>query len=85
LLIRASRRDLRYAQHVIVPGFIEAHGHLSADGGLGQLVWTGFDDRPPPDGTVALGCRTIEDVVERLREHADGSEPTVVAGQPVAG
>ncbi len=70
--------DERFLGCVIVPGFIEAHGHLLMDGALGQLVWTGFDDRPRPDGTVAKGCRNIEDVIERLRERAKESNTTVV-------
>lgn len=28
--------DTRYAEQVIVPGFIEAHGQLFSDGALGQ-------------------------------------------------
>ncbi|MHB1252201.1 MAG: amidohydrolase [Acidimicrobiales bacterium] len=70
--------DTRYAEHVIVPGFIEAHGHLFSDGALGQLVWTGFDDRPRPDSSVALGCQTLEDVISRLRERARVSDAVVV-------
>jgi hypothetical protein len=76
---RTFETDLRYAERVIVPGFIEAHGHITMDGALGQLVWTGFDDRPRPDGTPAVGCRSIEEVVERLREHANGDKHTIVA------
>lgn len=71
--------DDRYVDDVIVPGFIEAHGHLMSDGALGQLVWTGFDDRPSADGTVARGCQTIDEVVERIRERALLTERDVVA------
>lgn len=70
--------DARYAEHVIVPGFIEAHGHLFSDGALGQLVWTGFDDRPRPDTSVARGCQSLEDVISRLRERASVSDTPVV-------
>lgn len=69
--------DLRFQHDVIVPGFIEAHGHLSIDGGLGQLVWTGLDDRARADGVVASGCRTVEEVLDRLREHV-GEKDTIV-------
>jgi len=70
--------DDRYLDHVIVPGFIEAHGHLFSDGALGQLVWTGYDDRPRPDATVASGCRSLDEVIARLREHASSSDSLVV-------
>ncbi|MHB1209473.1 MAG: amidohydrolase [Acidimicrobiales bacterium] len=72
------RVDDRYAEHVLVPGFIEAHGHLFSDGALGQLVWTGYDDRPRPDSSVALGCRTLDDVISRLSERARSSDTMVV-------
>ena len=52
-----------------MPGFIEAHGHLMSDGALGQLVWTGCEDRPRPDGTIARGCRTIEEVIDAPDGH----------------
>ena len=68
----------QFRDQVMVPGFIEAHGHLFMDGALGQLVWTGYDDRRRPDGSFAKGCRTIEDVIERLRERAKNAEGTVV-------
>ncbi|MFZ1063173.1 MAG: amidohydrolase [Acidimicrobiales bacterium] len=70
--------DDRFLDDVLVPGFIEAHGHLYMDGALGHLAWTGFDDRPRPDGTVARGCTSITAVLERLREHAHQERETVV-------
>lgn len=70
--------DNRYLGHVIVPGFIEAHGHLFSDGALGQLVWTGFDDRRRPDSSVARGCKSVEEVVARLAERAQRTHQTVV-------
>src|SRR5487761_2538969 len=70
--------DPRFTDAVIVPGFIEAHGHLMSDGSLDQFVWTGFDDRRRPRGSVSKGCATIEDVIARLREVAAVSSTTVV-------
>ena len=76
--------DDRFADSVITPGFIEAHGHLLADGSLSRLVWLGVDDRPRPDGTLARGCRTIEELLDRLREalahHEDPEQPLVGYG-----
>jgi predicted amidohydrolase YtcJ len=70
--------DDRYLDYVLVPGFIEAHGHLYMDGALGHLIWTGYDDRPRPDGTVARGSRSIAEVIERLRELASDGRETIV-------
>jgi len=70
--------DDRFMDDVLVPGFIEAHGHLYMDGVLGQLIWTGYDDRPRPDGTIARGCSSITEVVQRLRDHAGDGRETVV-------
>jgi predicted amidohydrolase YtcJ len=70
--------DDRFREAVLVPGFIEAHGHLSMDGALGQAEWVGIDDRPRPDGTVARGCATVAEVLDRLRSalvgHAGGED-----------
>jgi len=62
--------DDRFKDDVIVPGFIEAHGHTFGDGALGKLVWTGIDDRPSPDGTISKGCKSIQDVIDRLVERS---------------
>lgn len=70
--------DSRYEHDVMVPGFIEAHGHLSSDGALGQLVWTGYDDRARPNATQTTGCRDVDAVVDRLREHAEHATSTIV-------
>lgn len=71
--------DDRFADAVIVPGFIEAHGHLSADGAFAAQTYVGFDDRRRPDGAVARGCRSLEEVVRRLAEAARESEGPLLA------
>jgi predicted amidohydrolase YtcJ len=67
--------DDRFSDSVITPGFIEAHGHLFADGAVCAHVWLGFDDRRRPDGAVDAGCRSIEDVVTRLRAAVEEQGP----------
>lgn len=67
--------DERYAGDVIVPGFIEAHGHMMSDGAIGSLLWVGYDDRNRADGSVARGCTSVEMVVDRLREAAAVAAP----------
>lgn len=72
--------DRRYEDAVLVPGFVEAHGHLVFNGSIADYVWLGFDDRPRPDGTVAKGCRSVGDVVERLAAAAAADAATTVIG-----
>lgn len=65
--------DDRFADHVIVPGFVEAHAH-TLEGALWRHVYVGFRDRRGPDGRAWSGCRTIEEVIDRLRA-AMAAEP----------
>ena len=58
--------DDRFQDKVLMPGFIEAHSHSGA-GGLWEYTYVGFFDRRAPDGFMWAGCRSIVDVVERLR------------------
>ena len=69
--------DNRYENLVIVPGFIEAHGHVFSEGMLTGLVWTGRDDRLRPDGTMSKGSATIDEVVERLKSSAGNYEGAI--------
>jgi len=62
----ASRIDDRYANKVILPGFIEAHCHIR-EGQLWRMPYVGWFDRSAPDGTVHPGIRTVEALVDRLR------------------
>ncbi len=75
--------DDRFADQVIVPGFVEAHAH-AMEGALWRHVYVGFRDRSGPDGRRWPGCRTIEAVIDRLRDAAaDGPgrrEPLVAWG-----
>ncbi|MEI7479625.1 MAG: amidohydrolase family protein, partial [Actinomycetes bacterium] len=63
--------DRRFEQATLTPGFIEAHGHLYGDGSVCDFPWVGFDDRVRADGTIDPGCKTIADVVARLRRDVD--------------
>lgn len=75
--------DERYAQAVLVPGFVEAHSHAGT-GMVWQDTYVGMVDRTDPDGRHWAGCRTLEDVVQRLiladSELADASAPLVAWG-----
>ena len=58
--------DDRFADKVIVPGFVEGHCH-SWEGGAWEDTYLGFFDRTAPDGVVHRGLKGIDDVVERFR------------------
>ncbi|MDH3681056.1 MAG: amidohydrolase family protein, partial [Acidimicrobiia bacterium] len=59
--------DERFADHLLLPGFVEAHSHVMA-GGMWTMPYVGFFDRRSPDGRQWSGCRSIDDVVDRLIE-----------------
>ncbi len=59
--------DDRYADATVLPGFVEAHAHSMA-GGMWQHLYVGYFDNRDPDGRLWPGCKTIDAVLERLRE-----------------
>lgn len=75
--------DTRFADKVIMPGFIEAHTHVMA-GGVWQFPYVGYFDRADPDGRVWAGSRSVESVIDRLveieSEMADPAEPLIAWG-----
>lgn len=75
--------DTAFADHVILPGFIEAHSHVLA-GGLWQFPYVGYYDRYDPQGQHWPGCGSLDDVVERLRDLSnaitDPAEPLLAWG-----
>ena len=62
----AHRVDERFADRVLLPGFVEGHTHLM-EGALWRFVYVGFHDRTDPDGRQWPGARSIDEVIERLR------------------
>ena len=61
------RIDTTFRDQVLAPGFVEAHSHVMS-GGFWEYVYIGYFDRRDPSGRLWTGCRSIDDVVERLRE-----------------
>jgi predicted amidohydrolase YtcJ len=59
--------DDRFADQVLVPGFVEAHSHTQ-EGFFAGLPYVGYFDRPLPEGGSAPGTTTVEGVVARLVE-----------------
>ena len=59
--------DDTFANHVLTPGFVEAHSHVMS-GGMWTLPYVGYFERRAPDGQVWKGSTTIDEVVARLAE-----------------
>ena len=58
-------RDERFADKVLMPGFVEGHSHLMT-GGLWRYVYCGYFPVQRPDGSRAQGSPTLEAVVDGL-------------------
>lgn len=61
-----ARVDRRFADHVLVPGFVEAHSHVFG-GGIWAHTYVGYFGRTDPAGRYWPGCTTVEAVLDRLR------------------
>ncbi|WGI23429.1 amidohydrolase [Amylibacter sp. IMCC11727] len=59
--------DERFADKVLMPGFVEGHAH-TMEGTLWRYVYCGFFDRMDPDGKSWDGLKSIEAVLDRLKE-----------------
>ncbi|MDA1238167.1 MAG: amidohydrolase [Proteobacteria bacterium] len=61
------RLDTTFEDKIIMPGFVEGHAH-TMEGTLWRYVYCGFFDRMDPDGNTWSGAKTIDRVVQRLKE-----------------
>lgn len=59
--------DDRFADKVIMPGFVEGHAH-TMEGTLWRHVYCGYFDRMDPDGQVWPGIKSKEGVLDRLKK-----------------
>jgi predicted amidohydrolase YtcJ len=59
--------DERFADRVLLPGFVEGHSHLG-EGAYWRWTYCGYFDRVDPDGRRWDGATSVEAVVARLRE-----------------
>ncbi|KNY24304.1 amidohydrolase [Methylobacterium sp. ARG-1] len=59
--------DRRFADKVILPGFVEGHAHVM-EGTLWRQTYVGASDRRSPDGRRVPGLHDIGSVVDRLSE-----------------
>ncbi len=62
-----SRADDRFGQQVLMPGLVEGHSHLMA-GMLWRHVYAGFFPARDPEGQLQPGLKTLEAVVDALRD-----------------
>lgn len=60
--------DERFANLVIVPGFVEAHAHAGSGGMWEGQIYVGYFDRTDTDGNLWPGCTSTEAILDRLRE-----------------
>ncbi len=75
--------DDTFAEHVIVPGFVEAHAHIMA-AGMMMLPYVGYFDRPLADGSIAHGVQSYDQLIDTLRDEErrleDPAAPLVATG-----
>ncbi len=58
--------DDRFAEKVLMPGFVEGHAHVM-EGTLWRYVYCGYFDRTDPAGTTWPGNPSIEAVLDTLK------------------
>jgi predicted amidohydrolase YtcJ len=75
--------DRRFENQVLLPGFVEAHCHVS-EGFCWNFTYVGYFDRTGPDGRLARGSRSNEEAVTLLRQAearlTDPTEPLIAWG-----
>ena len=75
--------DERFADKVLLPGFVEGHSHVG-EGVYWRFAYCGWFDRADPDGRIWPGVRSIDEVIGRLREWqarlADPAQPLFAWG-----
>jgi predicted amidohydrolase YtcJ len=59
--------DERFADKVILPGFVEGHSH-AYEGGVRKFPYVGFFERTSPDGRRSPGLKSIDEVVAALQD-----------------
>lgn len=60
--------DRTFEKNIIVPGFIEQHGHPLVGGTALSLICVAFHDTVAPYGPMIKGCKSKEEVIDRLKK-----------------
>jgi predicted amidohydrolase YtcJ len=71
--------DTRFADQVLMPGFVEGHSHVS-EGAFWRMRYVGFHDRVDPDGVTWRGLGALDAVIARL---ADAHAESAGTGEPL--
>lgn len=58
--------DERFADKVLMPGFVEAHAH-AMEGSIWRDIYLGYFERTAPDGSKAGGFKTIDAIISHLK------------------
>jgi predicted amidohydrolase YtcJ len=69
-----AKLDDRFVDQVLLPGFVEGHGH-AISGQMWRDPYIGFFARTAPDGTRHGGLRSIAEVVAVLKRHDEMLPP----------
>ena len=67
LMVSGARLDTRFADKVLMPGFVEGHSHIM-EGLMWKQPYVGAFDRRSPEGKVVAGVPDIEAIVMRLQQ-----------------
>ncbi|WP_102226817.1 amidohydrolase [Acidimangrovimonas sediminis] len=65
--------DKRFADKVLMPGFVEAHGH-AMEGSVWRDLFLGYFHRHAPEGELEGGLKDVEAVIARLKERETAME-----------
>lgn len=75
--------DETFADHVIIPGLIEAHCHV-IEGMMAFMPYVGYYDRPAVDGGVLKGITSIDGLASFLKDQdaklTDPDAPLIASG-----
>jgi predicted amidohydrolase YtcJ len=61
--------DERFADKVLLPGFVEGHAH-TMEGSLWNKIYCGWFDRSDPNGKTWQGLKSLDAVIDRLIDSA---------------
>jgi predicted amidohydrolase YtcJ len=70
--------DDRFADHVLVPGFVEAHGH-TMDSASELMPYVGYHPYPLSDGSSTPAIRGYDELIARLK----AEDAKLPAGEPL--
>ncbi|MBA1202828.1 amidohydrolase [Pseudomonas capeferrum] len=70
--------DQRFADNIIMPGFVEGHSH-ALEGAMWNYLYLGYFHRIDPEGLRWAGADSITTMQQRLREGAE----TLAPGEPL--